>query len=107
VESSAITELIDIGEAMMYESQLAALPRPSPSILKAFSQKMALKGDNGTTYPLLGGSCSDLLSNEADLVSLKRPEQEDRLTSFVQEHLAFMFRVSSRIHCVSSSANRN
>jgi len=84
--------LTEPGKAMMFESQLASLSTPSNKVLTAFTKRLVM-GDGEKFYPVLGGSCSNLLSDANDLVALKISEHSDRLTSFAQDHLAFLFQV--------------
>lgn len=44
--------------------------------------------------PILGGSSAELYSTNEDLVLLKQPTHEDRLTAFVHQYLAVFFAVS-------------
>jgi hypothetical protein len=62
--------------------------------MKALASKMSMRGPDGKKYPVLGGSCADLITHQADMVSLKQPEHNDRLTTYVQERFGFLFRVS-------------
>lgn len=85
-------------EALLFESTLATLPRPSKGVLKAFRLKFhnGVKGKDGS-FPTLGGSSAGLYDNIDDLVALRVQDDQDRLTSFAQEHLAFLFPVSNTI----------
>lgn len=85
---------------MLRESQIASLPAPTASVIKALTAKYTMQDSATKKYPVLGGSCSDLFSDEAELVSLRQPEHQDRLTTFVQEHLAFLFRVCLPVECL-------
>jgi len=87
--------LTRIGEALILESTLACFPEPSSKILKAFRRRF-FNGDKGdeASFPVLGGNSSKLFDDEHDLVALKAEEQQDRLTTFAQDHLAFLFQVS-------------
>jgi hypothetical protein len=75
---------------------MACLPRPSHKTLKAFHHKFFnRRDDDPREYPMLGGSSDDLYDDRNDLVSLKVPQDPDRLTSFVQDHFGYVFEVSS------------
>jgi len=45
--------------------------------------------------PILGGHSAELYSTNEDLVLLKQPTHEDRLTAFVHQYLAVFFAVSA------------
>ncbi|KAH5099394.1 hypothetical protein HBI21_054020 [Parastagonospora nodorum] len=71
-------------EALLFESTLAALSRPSKGIMCAFREVFNNQTDGrGEPFPTLGGA------------SLSQPweamETGDRLTDFAHEHLAFLF----------------
>ena len=85
-------------EALLFESTLATLPRPSKGILRAFLTEFYNQSDGkGEPFPTLGGHSAGLYDDIDDLVALRVQADQDRLTTFVQEHLAFLFPVSSTI----------
>ena len=82
-------------EALLFESTLATLPRPSKKVLKAFRTEFNNEG-NGTdsAFPTLGGNSRELYNDIDDLVALRVQDDQDRMTTFAQEYLAFLFPVS-------------
>ncbi|CAO2647995.1 Nn.00g089170.m01.CDS01 [Neocucurbitaria sp. VM-36] len=79
-------------EALLFESTLASLPRPSKTVLGAFQQTFYHEGDdNAEPFPTLGGHSAGLYDDIDDLVALSVQEAPDRLTNFAQEHLGFLF----------------
>jgi hypothetical protein len=53
--------------------------------------------DSKLNEPILGGYSAALYSQNEDLVMLKQPEHEDRLTAFVQRYLPVFFLVSRHL----------
>ncbi|KAI4626296.1 uncharacterized protein J4E87_004797 [Alternaria ethzedia] len=85
-------------EALLLESTLVALPRPSKQVLKAFKTVFDNEGDGKEEpFPTLGGHSAGIYDDIDDLVALRIQDDQDRLTTFAQEHLAFLFPVSSAI----------
>jgi hypothetical protein len=79
-------------EALLFESTLATLPRPSKGVLRAFQTEFYNQtGGKGEPFPTLGGHSAGLYDDIDDLVALRVQEDQDRLTTFAQEHLAFLF----------------
>jgi hypothetical protein len=73
---------------------MASLPRPTRKTLKAFNQVFFSKtSEDARERPLLLGSSKNLYDDEEDLVALNVPEHPDRLTTFVQDHMGYMFTV--------------
>jgi hypothetical protein len=73
---------------------MASLPRPTRKTLKAFNQVFFSKtSEDSRERPLLLGSSKNLYDDEEDLVALNVPEHPDRLTTFVQDHMGYMFTV--------------
>ncbi|KAF1836973.1 hypothetical protein BDW02DRAFT_566567 [Decorospora gaudefroyi] len=82
-------------EALLFENTLATLPSPSKSILRAFQVEFYNRSDSKCEpFPTLGGSSAGIYDDIDDLVALRMQEDQDRLTIFAQEHLAFLFPVS-------------
>jgi hypothetical protein len=81
---------------MIFESTLIRLPKPPKKTLRAFRTKFIKVGRTKTAHPVLGGRIGTLLDNENDLVSLSVPEEQDRLTSFARDYLAFLFQTGPR-----------
>ena len=85
-------------DSLLVESTLASLPRPSKGTLRAFQSVFYNEGQvKGDPFPTLGGHSSGLYDDIDDLVTLRVQEDQDRLTTFTQEHLAFLFPVRDTI----------
>ena len=80
---------------MLFESTLAVLKSPPSRTFDAIHHaskrfnKAAKRWD-----PVLGGYSATLYSTNDDLVLLKQPEHDDRLTAFVHKYLPVLFVVS-------------
>jgi hypothetical protein len=71
------------------------MPQPSQRTFDAFKVHFFNGEDSDPMrYPILGGHSANLLDDLNDLLTLKIPEHEDRLTRFVQNYLGCLFRVS-------------
>lgn len=82
-------------EALALETQLASLPPPSKKVLQAFRTEYYHEiPDKTKSFPTLGGRSAGLYDDADDLVALRVPENQDRLTAFVQDNLGFLFPVS-------------
>ena len=79
---------------MLFESTLAALGPPPNRTFDAINHKMTKGKGNGEAATALEGCSAGLYSKNDDLVLLKQPLHEDRLTSFVQRYLAVILIVS-------------
>jgi len=90
-------------EALLFESTLATLPRPPKSVLRAFQMEFYNRSDGkGEPFPTLGGHSAGIYDDIDDLVALRVQDDQDRLTTFAQERLAFLFPVSDpefKSHC--------
>jgi hypothetical protein len=83
-------------EALLFESTLATLPSPTKSVLRAFQKEYYNEGEKKSEpFPTLGGSSAGIYDDIDDLVALRVQDDRDRLTTFAQERLAFMFPVSA------------
>lgn len=90
-------KLKEYREALLFESTLAALPRPPKGVLGAFRSVFYNQNHGqGEPFPTLGGHSAGLYDDIDDLVALRVRDDQDRLTTFAQEHLAFFFPVSER-----------
>ncbi|CAG5150508.1 uncharacterized protein ALTATR162_LOCUS2684 [Alternaria atra] len=86
-------------EALLFESTLATLPRPSKGVLRAFQTEFYNQTEGkGEPFPTLGGYSAGLYDDIDDLVALRVHDDQDRLTTFAQEHLAFFFPDRKRPH---------
>jgi hypothetical protein len=74
-------------EALILESQVLALQKPTSRTLKAFKQWFNPLSDN----PVLLGRDRDLFNDETDLVALA-PVDTDRLHIFLSTHLGWVFK---------------
>jgi hypothetical protein len=85
-------------EALLFESTLVTLPSPTKSVLRAFQKEYYNEGDKTCEpFPTLGGSSAGIYDDIDDLVALRVQDDQDRLTRFAKEHLAFMFPVSDEV----------
>ena len=85
-------------EALLFESTLATLPRPPKGVLRAFQMEFYNQSDGkGEPFPTLGGHSAGIYDDIDDLVALRVQDDQDRLTTLAQEHLAFLFPVSGAI----------
>jgi hypothetical protein len=85
-------------ESLIFESTLATIPIPSKRVLKAFQNEFHNKTDGmGEPFPTLGGCSANIYERVDDLVALKVEDGKDRLNSFAQGYLAFLFPVSPRV----------
>lgn len=82
-------------QALLFESTLASIPPPRKTVLEAF-RLVFHNGQLGAdeSFPTLGGHDRALYDNREDLVTLKVQENQDRLTTFVQDRLGGLFPVS-------------
>jgi hypothetical protein len=81
---------------LLFESTLAILKPPPSRTFDAIYDKSRLFNETTKQWnPLLGGCSSTLYSTNDDLVLLKQPEHEDRLTAFVHKYLPVLFVVRS------------
>lgn len=82
-------------EALFLGTTLASQPRPSKRVLRGFRTEFYNEWpDKSKSFPSLGGRSAGLYDDVDDLVALKAQENQDRLTTFAQEHLGFLFPVS-------------
>lgn len=82
-------------EVLIFESTLATLPASSKGVLRAFQGEFYNKtSTKGELLPTLGGSSANMYDDRDDLVALRVQDSPDRLSTFAQEHLAFLFPVS-------------
>ncbi|EON62136.1 hypothetical protein W97_01355 [Coniosporium apollinis CBS 100218] len=79
-------------EALQLESSVASLGQPSRRTLDALRHFFNPKSEKPDGFTLLGGYSSGLYEDEGDLVALRIPLQQDRLTSIVQTHFPVFFK---------------
>ena len=77
--------------ALLLHSKLLRLKAPATNTLKAFRQQFGQ--DAGK--PMLRGHSSRILDDEDDLVALRVPTHQDRLTMAVQQYCPWLFVVSA------------
>ena len=95
-------------EALLFESTLATFPRPPKRVLRAFQMEFYNQSDGkGEPFPTLGGHSAGIYDDIDDLVALRVQDDQDRLTTFAQKHLAFLFPVSGVIVRRVVVANRS
>ena len=84
-------------EALLFESTLASVKPPAKRTLEAFRFGF-FNGKPGSdkSFPTLGGSGAALYDNREDLLALRMPESDDRLTNFARDHLGCLFPVSKK-----------
>ena len=89
-----------LGEALLFESTLAILkPPPSRTFDTVHHAFMRENKSEARWDPVLGGHSAELYRKDDDLVVLKQPIYEDRITVFVQKYLSVLFIVGA---CSSS-----
>ncbi|KAH6677381.1 hypothetical protein B0J14DRAFT_584138 [Halenospora varia] len=72
-------------------------PPPSSSTVKAMRSWFFNNTSNTSTKPVprLWGASSNLYSNPSDLVALRVPANQDRLSLFIQNNFSLLFRITS------------
>ncbi|KAH7074132.1 hypothetical protein FB567DRAFT_190544 [Paraphoma chrysanthemicola] len=86
------TKIKEYREALMFESSLAMLKAPPRRTFEAINHAFTRFNKTANRRdPVLAGYSSTLYSSNDDLVMLKQPQHEDRLTSFVQSKLPVLF----------------
>ena len=94
----------NLGEAILLESALISFKSPTPRILEAFRNVFHNKSDDKKEpYPTLGGQDAGILDDANDLMALRIPPGEDRLTTFLRDYLPFLFVVSCSPNCTYNS----
>lgn len=83
-----------VGEALVLESTLAGLG-PPPSRTYDAIHHAAFKRDTqlGNRESILHGYSANIYAENVDLVVLRQPDFEDRLTAWVQKYLPILFMV--------------
>ena len=72
--------------------------KPPPSrVLEAFKHVFHNTNDAGETFPTLGGRSARILDDEDDLMALRSPPEEDRMTRFLRNYFPLLFVVSSHL----------
>ena len=75
------------------------MPSPTKRSYQAFHNVFHhIDQGEAKKYPALGGHDELLLDDQSDLVALKKPIEDDRLTALFRHRLPFFFEVSIRRH---------
>jgi len=81
-----------LDEALLLQSQIANLDRPSSRVLTAFRNwfngKNRYPKSRGES-PILTGRAKSMLDDEKDLAALRPPTDKDALSRFLQDHWPF------------------
>jgi hypothetical protein len=80
-----------IGEALVMESTMLSLRRPAKQTFDAFLDEFNNQGNSKGPYPTLGGRSASLYDEREDLIALRRPAEEDRLTIVLRRYFPFLF----------------
>ncbi|KAF1849761.1 uncharacterized protein K460DRAFT_399873 [Cucurbitaria berberidis CBS 394.84] len=84
--------LKDYHEAICRQSQINGMNRPRERPLSAFREFVdgsAFKDEDGSPMPIISGRAKAFLNNPDDLVALTKPEEDDYLSRFLQDHWLF------------------
>ena len=81
------------GEAVLLETTLLSLKRPSPRTLEAYRHVFNNVSPGKSSYPTLGGSSSGILDDRNDLMALRVPQEDDRLTQLLRHFCPVFFTV--------------
>ena len=84
---------LETGEAVLLESTLLSIRRPSKRTFEAFYNVFHNIDGSGEPFPTLGGPSAKILDGRDDLMALQRPAEEDRLTQMVRQHFPWLFQV--------------
>jgi hypothetical protein len=80
------------------QSQIANFEQPNSRVLATFREYLAghaFEGNNTQSMPIISGRAKDFLSDKTDLIALSKPDEEDYLSKFLQNHWAFQKRRTS------------
>jgi hypothetical protein len=90
-------KLKEYHEAVLMQSAILSLRKPSKQSHHAFRQKFWNVADGIEHHPTLKSSSAGLYEEREDLVALKRPQEEDRLTMFLRKYCSLLFIVSANV----------
>ncbi|OCL03677.1 hypothetical protein AOQ84DRAFT_433802 [Glonium stellatum] len=79
-------------EALLLQSQIANLDRPSSRVLTVFRNWFSGKNRDSKSYEensILSGRAKFMLDDEKDLAALRPPTDKDALSRFLQDHWPF------------------
>jgi hypothetical protein len=81
---------------LLLESAILNLRQPTKQAHEAFRNYFMNRDCSPTDFPSLVGASETLYDDREDLVALKRPTEEDRLSALFRKHMGFLFQVSVR-----------
>ncbi|EXJ56300.1 uncharacterized protein A1O5_12567 [Cladophialophora psammophila CBS 110553] len=81
-------------EALLLESAILALRKPSKQAHNAFLRRFWNEGDGRRRISTLDGHSKFLYEDHTQLVALKRVDNEDRLTQLLKKHCPWVFKVA-------------
>jgi hypothetical protein len=73
---------------------LASIKAPPKRTFEAIHHALFRTDEENKEYSVLTGSSGNLYDKNKDLVLLKHPEHQDRLTEFMHNYLPVLFTVS-------------
>jgi len=94
------------GEAIILESTILSLRRPSKQTYKAFYNTFHNVEDGEETFPTLGGASAAVYDDRGDIMALARPTEEDRLTMFLRNHCPILFMVDTTTEVLLPNPHR-
>ncbi|ORY09579.1 hypothetical protein BCR34DRAFT_540591 [Clohesyomyces aquaticus] len=100
------TVLKEYRTALFLESHVASLHAPSKRTFLAFKYQFFNGSLQSTDCPTLGARSACILDDLDDLLTLHIPEDHDRLTAFVQNHLSWIFRTRPSNGNIAYSSDR-
>jgi hypothetical protein len=83
-------------EAVLLDSTLLALRKPSQRTYEAFQNVFNNSGGTGSRFPILGDASAHAYDRLDDLMSLRSLE-DDRLTRILRDNLPVLFMVSATL----------
>lgn len=79
-------------ETLILQSQIANFKQPSARVTSTFREYLegnTFKGKTLQAMPIISGSAKGFLSDTTDLIALRVPDDQDFLSTFLQNHWAF------------------
>ncbi|KAL3475864.1 hypothetical protein BJX99DRAFT_228755 [Aspergillus californicus] len=92
-------KLKEYKEALLLDSALLSMRRPSKQAHTAVHKHFWHEGENGHdefSFPTLQGSSRAIYEDREDLVALVRAQEEDRLSAFLRKYCSIFFRERRR-----------
>jgi hypothetical protein len=91
-----------IDEALVLESTLASLSKPSRRTLDAVRHEFfKSKSGQDEGYSVLGGASRHLFDDEHDLIAMRSVPHQDRMTKLVRDQLPLIFKVIGVLYSIS------